>query len=63
VTRFAPLWCVSAETSSPANGRRCVGEAIAPDNEALEIGEGVREPRPPYRAAKKRISAKKKAKR
>lgn len=38
-------------------------EALPTDNEALEIGEGVREPRPPYRTLKKRISTKKKAKR
>lgn len=37
-------------------------EALPTDNEALEIGEGVREP-PPYRALKKRASTKKKAKR
>lgn len=38
-------------------------EALPTDNEALEIGEGVRDPRPPYRALKKATSAKKKAKR
>lgn len=37
-------------------------EALPTDNEALEIGEGVREPRP-YRTLKKRNSTKKKAKR
>lgn len=38
-------------------------EALPTDNEALEIGEGVREPRPPYRALKKRASTTKKAQR
>jgi predicted DNA-binding protein len=38
-------------------------EALTTDNEALEIAEGIREPRPPHRAVKKRASPKKKAKR
>lgn len=38
-------------------------EALPTDNEALAIGEGVQEARPPYRALKKHASTKKKAKR
>ena len=62
--RFLAEIARAARARGDDEALEATNEALPTDNEALEIAEGVREPRPRYRALKRRASAhKKKAKR
>ena len=57
--RFLAEIARAARARGDDEALQAANEALPTDNEALEIGEGVREPHPPYRALKTRAPANK----